>query len=218
MNLFALSQGEKNKRLKFKCVHRHNGLSHPNCYDQFHGLTERVGFFDLETSNLKANWGIIISYCILGDDGVLYKRLITQEEIFSGEFDKKICQQFCKDVRNFDRVIGWYSERFDAPYVRTRCMFHKLDFPVFKEVNHTDAWKVCRRIMKLHSNRLGVVAPFLGIEAKGHPLNPSVWLRCLSGNQEALDFVMTHNIEDVESLKKVWHRMEDYTKLTRTSI
>ena len=97
-------------------------------------------------------------------------------------------------------------------------MYHKIDFPVYKEIRHTDAWKVARKKLKLHSNRLGVVAPFFGIEAKGHPLNGEVWLKCLSGNKEALDFVMTHNIEDVESLRKVWHRMEDYQKVDKASL
>ena len=139
-------------------------------------------------------------------------------DIFSGDFDKQVCEQFCKDARQFDRLIGWYSERFDGPYARTRCMYHKIDFPLYKEIKHTDAWKVARKKMKLHSNRLGVVAPFLGIRAKDHPLNPNVWLKCLSGNQEALDFVMVHNEEDVESLKRVWHRMEDYVKVDGASL
>jgi uncharacterized protein YprB with RNaseH-like and TPR domain len=177
-----------------------------------------VGFFDLETSNLNANWGIILSYCILGDDGVLYKQLIKPKNIFSGDFDKNVCTQFCEDARKFDRLIGWYSERFDAPYARTRCLYHNLDFPIYKEIKHTDAWRVARNKLKLHSNRLGVVAPFFGIAAKDHPLNPNIWLKCLSGNQEALDFVLTHNIEDVESLKKVWHRIEDSVKVDAKSL
>ena len=218
MNLFALSKTELKKRNDYRCIHRHNGIAHSSCYDQANGLVERVGYFDLETSNLNANWGIILSYCILGEDGKLFKRLITKKEIFSGNFDKGVCEQFCEDARQFDRLIGWYSERFDAPYARTRCMFHKLDFPLYKEIKHTDGWKVARKKLKLHSNRLGVVAPFFGIEAKGHPINPSVWLSCLSGNQEALEFVLTHNIEDVETLRKVWHRLEDYIKVDSASL
>lgn len=193
-------------------------MSHPKCYDRENGLTERVGFFDLETSNLNANWGIILSYCILSDDGELYKCLIKPKNIFSGDFDKQVCEQFCKDARKFDRLIGWYSERFDAPYSRTRCLHHKLDFPLYKEIKHTDAWKVCRKILKLHSNRLGTVAPFFGIRAKDHPLNPEVWLKCLSGNQDALNFVLTHNVEDVHSLRGVWHRLQDYQKVDNKSL
>ena len=219
MNLFALTPAEKNKRLKFRCVHRHNGLTgHPNCYDQFHGLVERVGFYDIESSQLNASFGIILSYCILGEDGVLYKRLLTPDEIRSGVFDYNLCEQFCKDVRNFDRIIGYYSEKFDGPMLRTRCIRHKLDFPVFKEIKHTDAWRVVRAKMRMHSNRMGTVCDFLGIPSKTHPLLPDVWIRCLSGDQDSLDFVMKHNVEDVESLKALWHRIVDYTQLTKTSI
>jgi len=218
MNIFALTQAEKNKRLKFRCVHRHNGLAHPACFDQANGLIEKIGYFDLETSNLNANWGIILSYCILGEDGEMLHRVITKDEIFSGEFDKEVCRQFCEDARKFDRLIGWYSERFDAPYARTRCLFNGIDFPLFREIKHTDAWKVARKKLKLHSNRLGVVAPFFGIKAKDHPLNPSVWIRCLSGNKDALDFVLTHNKEDVHTLKAVWHLLEDHTKIGKDSI
>ena len=217
LNIFALSNTEKNKRLRFRCIHRHNGISHSNCFEQANNLKERVGFFDIETSNLNANWGIILSYCILGEDK-LYKGLITPEDLTSGVFDLNICKKFCEDVRNFDRIIGWYSAKFDGPFLRTRCMYHKLDFPVFKEIKHTDAWFVAKKKLKLHSNRLGVVAPFLGIRAKDHPINPSIWLQCLSGNKEALDFVMVHNEEDVNSLKAVWNRFEEYIRLTNTSL
>jgi len=218
LNIFALSLAERNKRLKFHCVHWHNGISHPNCYDQANGLTERIGYWDLETSNLNADFGIILSYCILSDDNKLYSGLIKPEDIKSGKFDKPLLKQFCKDVRNFDRLIGWYSSRFDGPFARTRCIFHKLDFPLYKEIKHTDAWKFARNNLKMHSNRLGVIAPFFGVEAKGHPLNPEIWLKCLSGNQDALNFVLTHNKEDVYSLKKVWKKFTDYRQYDKKSL
>jgi uncharacterized protein YprB with RNaseH-like and TPR domain len=220
MNIFAMSRKEYRHREDYSCKHGHNGLpsGHPKCYDREFVVKERVGYFDLETSNLNANWGIILSYCILGDDGVLYRSLIKRDDIFNGSFDKNVCKQFCEDARNFDRLIGWYSERFDAPYARTRCLYHKLNFPVFKEIKHTDAWRVARNKLKLHSNRLGVVAPFFGIRAKDHPLNPNIWLQCLSGNQDALDFVMIHNEEDVRSLRDVWHKIEDSIKVDSKSL
>jgi len=218
MNIFALPIQERKKREKFRCVHRHNGMNHPNCYDKANGLIERIGFVDVESSQLNASFGIILSYCILGEDGRLFSRLITPEELRSGQFDKPLCAQFCKDVRNFDRVIGWYSERFDMPFLRTRCIFHRLDYPIYKEIKHTDAWKVARKKLKMYSNRLGAVCEFFGIKAKEHPLSPSVWIKCISGDRKALDFVMTHNKEDVQSLKEVWHLLENHTRLNKESI
>lgn len=213
-----MSVSERKKRLDFKCKHRHNGIDHHQCYDEHNGLVERIGFYDIETSNLSADFGIVLSYCILSNDGKIYKRIITPEEIKSGVFDKNLLREFCRDVRKFDRIIGYYSLKFDAPFLRTRCVYHKLNFPLFREIKHTDAYFVVKRNLNMHSRRLGVVAPFFGIAAKGHPLNGEVWLKCLSGNKKALRFVQVHNEEDVYSLKKLWNRIEGFTQLTKTSI
>lgn len=220
LNEFALGKSQYESRKKFRCVHRHNGLSkgHPNCYDQFYGLKEKIGFYDIESSNLTASFGIVLSYCILSEDGELIKRVITPEELRSGEFDKELLKDFCIKVRQFDRIVGWYSGKFDAPFLRTRCIYHGLDFPLFKEIKHTDAYLISKYKLKMHSNRLEAVANFFNIPAKGHRLTPEVWLKCLSGNTEALDFVLTHNIEDVETLRNVFNKIKDYTRLTDTSI
>jgi uncharacterized protein YprB with RNaseH-like and TPR domain len=217
-NTFSLSATERKKRTAFRCAHHHNGIYHPNCYNKHYGITERIGFYDIETSNLNADFGIILSYCILSNKGKLYHRIITPEEIKSGVFDKNLLKQLCKDVRNFDRIIGYYSSRFDAPFLRTRSIYHRLQFPIYKEISHTDAYMVAKHKLLLHSRRLGVVAPFFGIKAKGHPLNGNIWLQCLSGDKKALDFVLTHNKEDVYSLRDLWHRIEKYTQLHKTSI
>jgi hypothetical protein len=98
-------------------------------------------------------------------------------------------------------------------------MLYNLPFPLYNEVRHTDAYLVIKhKFGTLHSRRLGVVAPFYGISAKGHPLNPTIWLKCLSGNKKALDFVWTHNKEDVVSLKKLWKKVSKYVKLNKTSL
>ena len=217
-----MSKVERDKRKRWKCpIPSHkgsNGLSHHACFNKLNGITERIGFYDIECSNLSADFGIILSYCILSEDKKLYKRVLTPAEIKSGVFDKNLLNQFCQDIRNFDRVMGWYSSRFDMPFLRTRCIYHKIDFPMYGEIRHTDLWKFARNNLKLHSNRLGTVAPFFGIKAKEHPLDGEVWLKCLSGNQEALNFVLTHNIEDVHSTRGVYCKIQNYLKLARTSI
>lgn len=218
LNIYALSQAELRKRKNFRCIHRHHGLSHSHCYDQANGIIEKIGFLDIESTNLKSSFGIVLSYCILGDE--LSKRIITPEEIRSGIFDKSLLEQFCQDIRNFNRVITWNGLWFDLPFLRTRCDLYSLDFPVFREILHTDALVLARKVYAtLHSKRLGEVCKFFGIESKDHPLTPNIWLRCLSGNQEALDYVGIHNEEDVRSLKRLWgQKLEKHTKLTKTSI
>jgi len=177
-----------------------------------------MGFVDIESSGLNAEFGIILSYCILSDEKKLFKRIIRPDELRRGVLDRGVCEDFCRDVRNFDRVIGYYSEKFDIPFLRTRCLLYNLDFPIFREIKHTDLWRIVRSKLKLHSNRLSVAAPFFSIKAKGHPLNPAIWIACLSGNRKALDFVLTHNIEDVHSTRELFHKLENHYKLTQASI
>jgi uncharacterized protein YprB with RNaseH-like and TPR domain len=218
LNIHALSETELKKRKNFRCVHRHNGFSHSNCYEQDNQLTEKIGYFDIESSNLTSDFGIILCYSIKHSDGII-SNSISPQELKSGIFDKRLLTDLCKDLRKFDRIITWYGYKFDIPYCRSRAMLYKLDFPLYKEISHTDAYQKAKILIRtLHSKRLGVVASFFGIKAKEHPLNPSVWLRCLSGNQDAIDFVQTHCNEDVHSLEEVWKRLAPYQKLTKNTI
>lgn len=219
LNIYALTETELRKRKAFRCVHHHDGISHSSCFDQANGLIENVGYFDIESSSLTSDFGTVLTYCIKHDTGIISNK-ITPQEIKNGSYDKRLMSDLCNDLRRFDRIITWYGSKFDIPFVRSRCILYKHDFPLFKEVLHTDAYMIAKRTLRtLHSKRLGVVAQFYGIEAKEHPLNPTVWLKCLSGDQEAIDFVETHCQEDVASLQKVCERaIFPYTKLGRTSI
>ena len=218
LNLKAISKSELNDRLDFHCIHRHNGISHHQCYDQAKGLVEKIGFFDIETSNLSSDFGTILCYAIKHSEGIIVNSL-TPQEIKDGTYDLRLLTDLCVDLKKFHRIITWYGYKFDIPFVRSRAILHKLDFPLYKEVYHTDAYQRAKILIRtLHSKRLGVVASFYGIKSKEHPLTPTVWLRCLSGDQDALDFVQTHCNEDVASLEAVWKRLAPYQRLAKTTI
>jgi uncharacterized protein YprB with RNaseH-like and TPR domain len=56
------------------------------------------------------------------------------------------------------------------------------------------------------------------ISAKGHPLNPDVWQDAMTGEREALKYILEHNREDVVSLEELYDRVIDYTQLRKTSL
>lgn len=218
MNIANLTKAEIVKRANYRCKHHHTGLSHPQCYDTETGA-EKIGFLDIEASNLKANFGIVLSYCIKELDGPVIKRLITPEDLKSGDFDKHLMEKFCnEDAKKFTRLVTFYGSRFDIPFLRTRSLLWKQNFPVYKAIKHSDIYMMARGKLCLHSKRLAVISHFFGIEAKEHPIVPDVWLKCLSGNKKALNYILTHNEEDVVSLEKVWKLMEPYVRITGTSI
>jgi len=210
----------------WRCAaHSMDGISHYDCFlrekpleSPFH---ERVGFFDLETSGLAADFAYIFSYAILDDaDDKVYGRVLRPQEIRSGKFDKNLVAEMCRDLRKFNRVVVHYGgdRRFDCPFARTRAIKHGCDFPLYKDIWVSDTWLMSKNKLKLRSNRLAVICEFFGIEAKTHPLTPDIWQRASMGNKPDLDFIWTHNLEDVASTKKVYHLLEGYVNKAKTSI
>lgn len=197
-----------------RCEHGHSLLSHPQC----RGYEERQAFVDLEATSLNASFGYILSVSLLCKGGGVWKRAVKPEEIRNHTFDKNLMKEFCDKVWDYDRLIGYYSERYDIPFLRTRAELYNLNFPKTKEMRHTDLWKIMKYKFKLHSNRLEAACDFFGIPSKGHRLIPSIWQKAQTGDKKALDFVLTHNIEDVKSTQELYYRIIKYIKVGNTSV
>jgi uncharacterized protein YprB with RNaseH-like and TPR domain len=214
------TKAEVEKRLKFRCVHKHNGIRHPQCYRDKLGGAERVGFFDIEATNLHANFGYMLSYCILGDDSKLIKNRVTEREIKDYQFDKRLIKDLISDLKKFDRLVVYYGKdwRYDIPFVRTRAERYGLDFPGWKELYVTDVYDLAKSKLRLHRNRLQNVCELLGIESKTHPLKPEIWQKANAGERKSLEYILTHNVEDVYSLRGSFDRLKKYTQLSRSSI
>ena len=225
LNLNRLRKDEILWMFNHRCRHNHRYLEHQQCFidagDKVGCSTrERIGFFDIETSGLNADFAFIFSYAIRGDDGKLHGRTLRPEEIQKSQFDKNLVAEMCADLRRFDRVVVHYGgdRRFDLPFSRTRAIKHGADFPLYKEVMVSDTWLMSKNKLKLRSNRLAVICEFFGIKAKEHPLNPDVWQKACAGDKKALAFIWVHNVEDIDSMKKVYYLLEQYTSRTRTSV
>src|SRR3990167_9513461 len=85
-----------------RCSHSHTFLEHYNCYLRESPAEERIGFFDIEASNLDANFGIMLSYCIKDSQSdKIYEDCLTKEDAF-GNLDKRIVKNCIKDLLRFD--------------------------------------------------------------------------------------------------------------------
>lgn len=189
-----------------RCKHGHRYTEHPNCYLLEQQPAQKIGFFDIETSNLKANFGIILSYCLKELDGDIISRVITKKEL-NKDLDKQVVTQCVKDIQKFDKIIGYYSTRFDIPFLRSRALIHNLDFPQYGELYHEDVYYMARSKLCIHSNRLGVVEEVLFGETRKTVIDQKHWVKALMGNKDALDYILDHNKRDVCSLEDVWKKL-----------
>jgi len=202
---------------KHQCKHKHNYLSHYGC---FHPpiAPERIGFFDIETSNLDANFGIMLSYAILdGTDGTITGSVISAGDIAKakpGQEDRRITQLCIADLQRFDRIVGYYSKRFDVPYVRTRALIDHLPFPAWGSIIHTDLYDVIKRKFKLHSNRLeNACRVLLGTTNKTH-IDTTFWRGGVRGDSKSLKYIWDHNTADVVDLKALYDKTIEFVNLT----
>lgn len=213
---------ELEKRVKFRCIHRHNGIEHPKCYRDREN--ERIGFADIEASNLSASFGIVYTYCIKKLDGEIIKRCISLDDLHDARFDKLLLEQFIKDIEQFDRIVFHYGTdfKFDLPFLRTRAVYWGLPFPDHKFLYASDTHTILKKKFKLHSNRLEAACDFLEIPSKEHKLKPSIWLLMITGNKrlmkKALDYILVHNVEDVISLEGLWKKINFFVPRSKTSI
>ena len=201
-----------------RCEHRHRYTLHFNCFLKDYEISERVGFVDIETSNLKANFGLMLCWCILSDDNQMYSDTMTAADVKSGDEDKRVVESCIACMKTFDRVCGYYSTYFDIPYIRTRALIHGIPFPEIGSMYHTDVWKMARKVLCLHSNRQAVVAEALYGKTVKTRICHSDWRKAMTGNKKSMDEVLDHCERDVEDLRKNYYTLLPYYKICKSSV
>ena len=181
--------------------------------------TERVAFFDIETTDLKANRGRMISYAIKPLGGkVKYEEWTRKEAIDRRLQDKRLMKLLIEDLQKVDLLVTYYGTNFDNKFVRTRAMIMELPgFPEFGTIKHLDLFYAVKGNLSLTRKSLGVATASLGIKGKT-PLNVEVWNDALLGYPDAMAEIKKHNIEDVRILEKLYEKMLPHVKIIRKTM
>lgn len=187
--------------------------------------TKSFGFFDIESSNLSASIGMHLCACIKpkGTDKILTASTLDAAPICShcdhpGEYlnDHKMAVQLRDWLEQFDYVVTFYGTRFDVPYLNTRLIMYG-ERPI-NQMRHVDLYYVARTHLRLHSNRLEVVAQtVLGRSAKTHIVGP-IWLRAVQGDPEAMGYIVDHCERDVVELERAFDRLRGFINLSKARV
>lgn len=175
----------------------------------------KVGLLDIETSELEADLGIIL--CAVIKDDLGYTVLRTDElnkKWRSGKRgdDKAITKALRERLATYDIIVAHNGNRFDIPFVRTRCAKWKLErLPDIKLIDPCDiAW----RKFRLRSNSLGNISDFIGSVNRKHRLDLSVWRDAVyNGTAAAMDQIVEHCVSDVDELEDVLNMVKPYIKV-----
>ncbi|MDA3836597.1 MAG: DNA-directed DNA polymerase [Nanoarchaeota archaeon] len=99
-------------------------------------FTSRSLAYDIETDSLKPELGAILMISLYGKD---FKKVITwkkgpttQDYVEFVEDEKALLKTFLKHVEEYkpDFLVGYNSDAFDMPYIKTRAKMLKIKFPI----------------------------------------------------------------------------------------
>ena len=173
---------------------------------------ERLGVIDIETSNLKADIGWMLSWAIYyPDTGETKWDVIKKKEISNFTTDLRISKSMLKELENVDVLVTYYGTGFDIPYMRTRCIMNGLDFPIYGEKRHKDCYYMAKNKVATHRKSLKAISEMLGIPGKT-PVPIAIWRLAMLGHVESLEYVLEHNIADVEVTYKTYNALKKFAK------
>lgn len=220
-----------------RCIHRHTIKDHPSCFakglikfrdeKEFTKITGKpwyaypgykIGYFDIETTaDFNADWGTVLSWCIKDKGGDIHSSVVTKKELFEGVLDKRVVEEFVHKLEEYDVIIGYYSDKFDMPFMRTKALHYGFNFPGYGDLYHWDLYYTVRSKLKLSRRSLENACAYLNIEGKT-PIAKDVWMKARYGDPEALEEVLVHNKYDVIITEKLHDALEFTRKWIKRSI
>ena len=235
---------------ELRCVHRHYWPDHKSCfmngridydskkfkklegvpwYDSF-----KIGYLDIETDGLKADFSTMLSWCIKERNGDIKYSVITKNELFNGSADKNLIKSCVEELKKYDIICTYYGKMFDIPYLRAKSFHYGIEFPGFttdyfmtkngktvartnSDVYHFDIYFLVRSKFSLSRKSLENVCDYLGIKGKTK-LDPEIWRRGKYGDPSALKEILSHNKQDVIILESLHKKIENQAKWIKSPL
>ncbi len=194
----------------------------------------KIGYLDIETSGLTANFDYMICWAMVVrdiDTGKCEKvrgSWITPNDLEYAKkysdadlIDQRILYELVEDIEDIDCLIGlWFigKHRHDIPFIRTRCAINKVaGFPHHRMVRYGDTQKWGSLIHRLSSNGLAMIGDAYGISIKKTQIKTKEWKNAMMfADKKAVGYVYDHNIKDVWLTYKIHKHMEEYVSIPAT--
>ena len=121
------------------------------------------------------------------------------------ENDYQVIEILHTVLSDADMLIGHNSDAFDYKKFNTRAIKH--GFHPISPKKTVDTLKLARKHFKFTSNKIRYIANYLGVEDKDE--SPD-WVKCISGDEEALRYMRQYNRQDVITTEQVYLKLRGY--------
>jgi uncharacterized protein YprB with RNaseH-like and TPR domain len=175
-------------------------------------------FFDIETSpNIGLFWQAGYKQQISPDNIIQERAIICicykwedEKETYSLNWDSKqndktMLAKFIEVANVADELVGHNGDKFDLTWIRTRCLYHRID--MFPRYTTIDTLKTARSKFRFNSNKLDYIAKYLGVGRK-IKTEFSLWKDIvLKKDAGAMDKMIKYCKQDVVVLEKVFNAL-----------
>ena len=163
-----------------------------------------VAFWDLECSNLQADYGQLLCGCILEYDPnkkTGFGKMHTFElPDYKGKRydDKKLAMQVRDQLHRYDIIVGYNSYQFDLPFLNTR--LEQWNCKGCLPRRHIDLMYTVRYKLRLHSSSLLSAQHALRLTESKTSIKPTAWVRAMGGDHASYRYIIDHCKKDVKVL------------------
>lgn len=175
----------------------------------------RVAVYDLETSDLYANIGVVLvgGIVIWGPDN-LYLFSARQYDAWKRgqrSDDREIVCDILAVLETCDIHIAHNGCEFDRKFLNGRAAEHHLP-PVHPQKIY-DPCLLGRKNLGLRSNRLDAMGDHLGIDVGKTPFVSKIWRKAaLDGDEDCMNYIEQHCVADVIGLAKLARELAPWVK------
>lgn len=185
----------------------------------------RVICYDIEASNLDANFGmaICVGFKELGKKAKVLSVMDYPRWKKDTTDDRPLMRDVYDVLMSADLIIGYYSKRFDLPFLNVRMLLAGLK--PLPPIPHIDLYDTVRINLKLHRRRLATVTETLGIDdevdeagettigRRKTPITGNRWIRAIAGHVPSVKYIIDHCHRDVNALEAAYLRLRPFIRL-----
>ncbi len=174
-------------------------------------------FFDIEASNLDADFSIMLSAVIkpFGQEPVVFRADNYPEWKTNRYHDEGIVRDIANELKQHAVIVTHYgsSGYYDTPFLKAKMVKYRM--PPLPSMFSVDTYRISRANFKLRSRRLGSMSKYYALGDK-EEVEGALWVKAAYGNNEeakaALDCIVAHNVQDVILLERLTCLIYPYLK------
>ena len=168
----------------------------------------RLAFFDLETTDLKGNFGRLLAGSIADSWGHVTTFRYTDYPGQTLIDDSGLAVAIRDELERYDEWVSWNGKLFDVPFLNAR-LLRAGQAPLRKDRIHVDLMYYAKgQFTRLGSARLENVSRFFRTENNKTPLTPELWALASAGSTHALEEIVEHCEADVLVLRDVYSHLK----------